>query len=188
MVDFLQPSDPARVDLDQSSVSDKQLVRLVVDSPEEKRHGVHITKTVSIHPHHDTLLCPVKAFLMYQDCIASAACHTPYPVIPTHTVNCLFRSLRNNTEPIGPERISKHLQQIIQYVKRPDNVPLPKARAPGATLAAQGSVSVEDIVVQGNWSSKDISEQFYRISTSTAIILLCLLWINNQYHKVRSIV
>ncbi|KAG1148315.1 hypothetical protein G6F46_007020 [Rhizopus delemar] len=55
----------------------------------------------------------------------------------------------------------------MAYVGCPTAAPLPKARALGATLAAQAGVAVDDIVVHGNWSSKALLEHFYRISITT---------------------
>ncbi|KAI9255539.1 hypothetical protein BY458DRAFT_442220 [Sporodiniella umbellata] len=59
-------------------------------------------------------------------------------------------------------------------------MPLPKARALGATLAAQSGISVDDIVVQGNWSSKNLFEQFYRIFVTTSTDFTKVLALNSQ--------
>ncbi|KAG1170988.1 hypothetical protein G6F46_000873 [Rhizopus delemar] len=56
---------------------------------------------------------------------------------------------------------------MLGYDSRPSGAPLPKARDLEATLAAQAGVAVDDIVVHGNWSSKALFEQFYRISVLT---------------------
>ncbi|EIE78148.1 hypothetical protein RO3G_02852 [Rhizopus delemar RA 99-880] len=56
----------------------------------------------------------------------------------------------------------------MAHVGRPPGAPVPKARALGATLAAQAGVSVDNIVVHGNWSSKSLFEEFYRISVTTS--------------------
>ncbi|ORE05849.1 hypothetical protein BCV72DRAFT_208465 [Rhizopus microsporus var. microsporus] len=55
----------------------------------------------------------------------------------------------------------------MTHVGKPDDAPVPKARALGATLAAQAGIAVDDTVVHGNWSSKATFEQFYRISSMT---------------------
>ncbi|KAI9246759.1 hypothetical protein BY458DRAFT_446618, partial [Sporodiniella umbellata] len=55
-----------------------------------------------------------------------------------------------------------------------------KKRALGPTLAAQSGISVDDIVVQGNWSSKDLFEQFYRISVATSTDFTKVLTLNSQ--------
>ncbi|KAG1433322.1 hypothetical protein G6F56_014617 [Rhizopus delemar] len=55
----------------------------------------------------------------------------------------------------------------MQHVERiPPSAPVPKARALGATLAALNGISVDQIVAHGNWSSRAIFEDFYRISVA----------------------
>ncbi|KAG0794935.1 hypothetical protein G6F57_002487 [Rhizopus arrhizus] len=49
---------------------------------------------------------------------------------------------------------SKLSRAKILLMDRSPSAPLPKARALGATLAAQAGVAVDDIFVYGNWSSK----------------------------------
>ncbi|KAI8061427.1 hypothetical protein BC940DRAFT_245285, partial [Gongronella butleri] len=43
----------------------------------------------------------------------------------------------------------------------------PKARALGATIAALSGTPIDDIVARGAWSSKEMFQYFYRISSST---------------------
>ncbi|KAF1807773.1 hypothetical protein V8B55DRAFT_1319799 [Mucor lusitanicus] len=169
MVGFLRPSDLERIDLDQCTTSSANVLQLVIVAPKETRQGSRITKTVTIHPHANHLICPVSAYKEYQCRVASSAVLVPYPVLPDVRIHAFRRSLKNHSAPIGPERISKHIQPIMQFVSRPAGCPLPEARALGATLAAQqAGVSVDDIVVHGNWSSQDLFENFYRISSTTA--------------------
>ncbi|KAI7880462.1 uncharacterized protein EV154DRAFT_401566, partial [Mucor mucedo] len=168
MVGFLRPSDLERVDLTQCSISQDMILKLVIVAPKEKRAGARITKAITIHPHDNPLLCPVLAYQTYCTKIAHLEAMTPHPVFPDVTINALFRSQKDNTVAIGSERISKHVQSIMTYVTRPSDTPPPKARALASTLAAQSGISVDDIVVHGNWSSKELFEQFYRISVTTS--------------------
>jgi hypothetical protein len=168
MVGFLRPSDIERIDLSQCSVSSDNILKLVVVAPKEKRFGSRITKAITIHPHPNDLLCPVLAYISYLSRIASNNAPTPHPAFAEVAIDALFRNLNNRSIAIGHERISKHIQSIMQFVSRPPGAPIPKARALGSTLAAQSGISVEDIVVQGNWLSREIFEQFYRISVTTA--------------------
>ncbi|ORE06799.1 hypothetical protein BCV72DRAFT_206708, partial [Rhizopus microsporus var. microsporus] len=167
MVGFLRPADLARVDLDKCSVSGDRVLHLCVVTPKETHQESRITKTITIHSHSDPLLCPVTAYLVYVSRIASVTCYAAHSAFPSISIHCLFRSLADHSQPIWPERISKHIRQIMTHVGKPDDAPVPKARALGATLAAQAGIAVDDIVVHSNWSSKTIFEQFYRISSMT---------------------
>ncbi|PHZ14172.1 uncharacterized protein RHIMIDRAFT_236160 [Rhizopus microsporus ATCC 52813] len=119
-------------------------------APKEIRQGSRITKTITIHPHPDPLLCPVAAYLVYVSRIASVTCYAAHSAFPSISIHCLFRSLADHSQPIGPERISKHIRRIMTHVGKPGNAPVPKVRALGATLAAQAGIAVDDIVVHGN--------------------------------------
>ncbi|KAI7889730.1 uncharacterized protein EV154DRAFT_423322 [Mucor mucedo] len=56
----------------------------------------------------------------------------------------------------------------MKYVGRtPPSAPVPKARVLGATLVALNAISVDQIVAHGNWSSRSIFEDFYRISVAS---------------------
>ncbi|ORE02995.1 hypothetical protein BCV72DRAFT_189113, partial [Rhizopus microsporus var. microsporus] len=168
MVGFLRPSDLARVDMDKCSISEDKVLHLCVVAPKETRQGLRITKTITIHPHPDPLLCPVTAYSVYVSRIASVTCYVAHPAFPSISIHCLFRSLADHSQPIGPERISKHIHRIMTHVGKPNDAPVPKVRALGATLAAQAGIAVDGIVVHGNWSSKAIFEQFCRISSMTS--------------------
>ncbi|KAG1128871.1 hypothetical protein G6F37_013651 [Rhizopus arrhizus] len=163
----MRPSDLERIDLDNTSILSGNILYLRVLAPKEKRRGSRISKTITIHPHSNSLLCPVAAFMCYRERFASTACMVSHPVFPNIKFNALFRSLKDSNVAIGAERLSKHINSVMQYVSRPAGAPLPKARALGATLAAQAGVAVDDIVVHGNWSSKALFEHFYRISVLT---------------------
>lgn len=167
VVGFMRPSDLERIDLDNTSILSGNILYLRVLAPKEKRRGSRISKTITIHPHSNSLLCPVAAFVCYREHFASTACMASHPVFPNIKFNALFRSLKDSNVAIGAERLSKHINSVMQYVGRPAGAPLPKARALGATLAAQAGVAVDDIVVHGNWSSKALFEHFYRISVLT---------------------
>ncbi|KAI7821212.1 hypothetical protein BC939DRAFT_456153 [Gamsiella multidivaricata] len=53
-------------------------------------------------------------------------------------------------------------------ISGPVGAPRLKVRAIGDTHALMKSVSVEDAMVQGNWSSPAIVDSFYRASRQTA--------------------
>lgn len=168
MVGFLRPSDIERIDLNRCNLQPDNILNLVVVSPKEKRKGYRYTKAVTIHPHPNSLLCPVLAFKSYTARVASPHTRVPYPVMSELSITPLFRNQNNHTQAIGSERISKHIQSIMRFVSRPTGTPIPKTRALASTLAAQTGVAVDDIVVHGNWSSRDLFENFYRISVNTS--------------------
>ncbi|KAI9247337.1 hypothetical protein BY458DRAFT_527195, partial [Sporodiniella umbellata] len=180
MVGFLRPSDAQRIDLNQCTISISGILPLVLLAPKEKRSGSRITKAITIHSHENSLLCPVKAFQAYKNRVAHENAMVPHPVFPDIKINALFRKINKYLEAMGRERISKHVQLIMRKVTRQPGTPIPKARALGATLAAQSGISVDDIVVQGNWSSKDLFEQFYRISITTSTDFTKVLTLNSQ--------
>ncbi|KAG2209026.1 hypothetical protein INT45_008135 [Circinella minor] len=167
MVGFLRPSDLERIDLTQCSISSDDILSLVIVAPKEKRCGIRITKTVVIHPHSDQLVCPVTTYEVYCSRVASTLVSVPHPVFPQVSLVPLLRYVNHHDQSLSSQRISKYINQIMKFVGRPPGAPLPKARALGATLAAQAGVSVENLVVQGNWSSRKMFEQFYRISIRT---------------------
>ncbi|KAF9427208.1 hypothetical protein BGZ76_002427 [Entomortierella beljakovae] len=80
----------------------------------------------------------------------------------------LIRRCDDLSVPITSERIGKHIQSISQLIPGWDNSRKFKARAVGATLALKKGISVDDVMIQGNWSSTDIVNEFYRLSRSTA--------------------
>ncbi|KAI9300168.1 hypothetical protein BJ944DRAFT_171258 [Cunninghamella echinulata] len=168
MSGFLRPSDIARIDLDQVRFNNLDIITLLIIAPKEKRGGSHITRTVTIQPNSDPLLCPVAAFKQYYSIIKSIHCYQPHPIIPDNNINMVFRSSRNINQALTVQRIAKHISFYMSMVSRSKNAPLPKARALASTLAAQAGVPIDDIVAHGSWSSKAIFEQFYRISSVTA--------------------
>ncbi|EIE83989.1 hypothetical protein RO3G_08694 [Rhizopus delemar RA 99-880] len=186
MVGFLRPSDAERIDLNQCSVSQCLILKLVVVILKEKCSGTRITKAITIHPHQNALLCPVLAYQSYRLQIANSETLTPHPIFPGIISNALFWRINQASVAIGHERISKHIQSIMQFVSRPPGAPIPKVLALGSTLATQSGITVDDIIVQGNWSSKELFEQFYRISVTTSSDFTKVLTLNSQQRSQSS--
>lgn len=167
MAGFLRPSDLARIDIDKTTFTAGDILHLVVVGPKEKRRGQPIWRSVAIHPHDNPLLCPVEIYKDYCKRVASSPCVTPHPYLENTTTNALVRSTISFSMALSPERISKYVQSVMEHVERiPSTAPVPKARALGATLAALNGLSVDQIVAHGNWSSRSIFEDFYRISVA----------------------
>ncbi|OAD67093.1 hypothetical protein PHYBLDRAFT_174477 [Phycomyces blakesleeanus NRRL 1555(-)] len=163
---FLRPADLERVD-DHRTSRDNGILRLVIVAPKEKRSGRRIERVVAIQPHEDPLLCPVATYLAYKSNIAFSVCVRPHPVLSQVTLQRLVRDVRNYDRPIGSERISKHIQFLMEKIPRPSGALLPKARALGPTLALASGASVEDILVHGSWASSAVFDTFYRLSRQT---------------------
>jgi hypothetical protein len=167
MAGFFRPSDLARVDIDKSTFTTGNILHLVVICPKERRRGQPIWRSVAIHPHDNPLLCPVQLYKDYCSRVANTPCIVSHPTMPNTTLNALVRSVKQPSKALTPERISKYVKQIMTQVERSDpTAPIPKARALGATLAALNGISVDQILAHGNWSSRAIFEDFYRISVS----------------------
>ncbi|ORX42433.1 hypothetical protein DM01DRAFT_1275152, partial [Hesseltinella vesiculosa] len=54
----------------------------------------------------------------------------------------------------------------LDLIPRPAHVKRPKARALGSTLAAIRGVAIDDILVQGNWTSRNVFHDHYRLSSA----------------------
>ncbi|KAG2221097.1 hypothetical protein INT45_008618 [Circinella minor] len=145
MVGFLRPSDLEHIDLAQCSISQDDILSLVID----------------------LLVCPVNTYKAYCSCVASISVSVPHPVFTKVSLVPLLRYVHHHDQGLSSQRISKYINQVMKFVGRPPGAPIPKARALGAILAAQSGVSVENLVVQRNWSSRKMFEQFYRISVQT---------------------
>lgn len=107
---------------------------LTVVAPKEMRLGQRITKSVHIKPHDNPLLCPVAVFRTYVQRFHQRACVFPHPVLPHVSLNYMVRDLRNSARPIYAQRISKHIQSIIDLLPQPRAGKL-KARALGSSAS-----------------------------------------------------
>ncbi|CEG84827.1 hypothetical protein RMATCC62417_18579 [Rhizopus microsporus] len=168
MTSFLRPSDLERADLHATSISSDDMFSLIIIAPKEKRRGQRIIKAITIHPHHNLLLCPVAAFEAYKSRIAYSICITEHPIFPNQQLHRFLRSIKYHSIPIGAERISHYIKQIMVRAAKPAQAPVPKARGLATTLAAQADASVDNIVAHGSWSSRDIFEHYYRLSFATS--------------------
>ncbi|OMJ12113.1 hypothetical protein AYI69_g9552 [Smittium culicis] len=135
---FMRASDIHRIDDAQTTTIDGTL-KLVIVAPKEKRKGRPIIRPCEISYHSDKLLCPVEAYRVYRSRVAKELCPTPHINDNTIIVNRLFR------------------------ITRPLNTPTPKARAIGATIAANTGIPSDSIVTQAFWPNYEIFDN-YRLS------------------------
>lgn len=90
-----------------------------------------------------------------------------HPNLKDIKLNALVRTTTNTAATLSPDRIPHYVYTVTEHVERtPPSAPVPKARAIDATLAALNGLSADQIVAHGNWSSRSIFEDFYRISVS----------------------
>ncbi|OAD67390.1 hypothetical protein PHYBLDRAFT_174429 [Phycomyces blakesleeanus NRRL 1555(-)] len=160
--EFMCPTDLERVD-DHHTSRDNGILCLVIVASKEKRSGRCIKRVVAIQPHEDPLLCPVATYLAYKSNIAFSVCIWPHSVLSQVTLQQLVRDVHNYNRPIESERISKHIQFLIEKIPSPSGALLPKARALGPTLALASGALVEDILVHGSWASSAIFDTFYHL-------------------------
>ncbi|KAI1298312.1 hypothetical protein EDD11_006811, partial [Mortierella claussenii] len=164
---FLRPDDIACIDLSESRMADNKL-ELSILLPKELRQQQRIRKTVVVLPHTDPRYCPVAAFQEYYRRIAHVLVPVPHYKDPQQVFIPLVRNVRDLQQAVSVDRINNHLKHYLEMIPRPPGAPRLKARAIGATRALMKGVSVEDVMVQGNWSSPAIVDSFYRMSRQTA--------------------
>ncbi|KAI8073383.1 hypothetical protein BC940DRAFT_223660, partial [Gongronella butleri] len=172
MVGFLRPSDMARIDLGQSVfLEPAPAIRLamMVAPKEQRRGGQRYVKSITLDKHDDPAICPVRALRAYYDRLGRPTTRHPHPIDPRISVTPLFRRITGKSDaPILATTISNNVREVMRHVRRePASLPVPKARALGATIAALAGTPIDDIVARGSWSSKEMFYHFYRISSST---------------------
>ncbi|PVU94572.1 hypothetical protein BB559_002962 [Furculomyces boomerangus] len=163
---FLRASDISRIDLSKSEIRNN-ILYLVILAPKEKRKGSPIIKPTVIKSHEDSILCPVEIFRAYTDRIACTPCIVEHINNKTIKYNCLMRYANDSNMPLSTDSITRYINNLSALIARPDNTPIPKGRAIGATLAAAAGISADTIVSHGFWSSYYIYDTHYRLSRST---------------------
>jgi hypothetical protein len=164
---FLRPDDIRCLDASASTITNGDLNAVIV-FPKERRGGQRIIKSIRISQHVIPAFCPVRAFNAYRIRTCPFDKRMPHPKDDNETFLPLIRNCGDLSLPITTERISKHIDSINRLLPGYDNGHRLKARAIGATLALKKGISVDDVTVQGNWSSAGIVNEFYRLSRSTA--------------------
>ncbi|KAF9931422.1 hypothetical protein FBU30_010259 [Linnemannia zychae] len=164
---FLHPDD-LRCTNAKASCIVKENLELEVLFPKEMRQGQKIIKPVVIQPHPDEALCPVRAFIEYRNRTQAGDQEILHPKDPKKLYIPLIRYVKDKSAATGTDRISNHIQDIMQLVPRIKEEPPFKARAIDATQALMKGVPVDDVAVHGNWSSPMIVDSFYRLSRSLA--------------------
>ncbi|KAI1300700.1 hypothetical protein EDD11_006032 [Mortierella claussenii] len=115
--------------------------------PKELRQQQRVRKTVVVLPHTDPQHCPYNGF----------------PGGQLQVLIPLVRNVRDLQQAVSVDHINNHLNHYLEMIPRPPGASRLNARAKGATHALLKGVSVEDIMVQVNWSSPVIVDSFYRM-------------------------
>ncbi|PVU88615.1 hypothetical protein BB561_005757 [Smittium simulii] len=156
-----------RIDNARSRIENNTL-HLVIVAPKEKRAGKPIERPCQITGHNDILLCPIHTYKVYKVRIAKELCPTPHINNSTIMVNRLFRYIKNFNKSLSVDSITRYIHILSDLIVRPKNTPIPKARAIGATLAADSGVSTDDIVSHAFWSNYTIFDSYYRLSRDSS--------------------
>ncbi|KAF9117849.1 hypothetical protein BGW39_001729, partial [Mortierella sp. 14UC] len=136
--------------------------------PKETRQGQNIIKPVVICPHPEETLCLVKVFLEYRLRTQAGDRTMAHPKDSARFYTPLVRYVRNKNAATGTDRISNHIQEIMQLVPRNKDESTFMARTVGATQVLLKEVPVDDVAIHGNWPSPMIVDSFYRLSRSLA--------------------
>lgn len=140
-------------------------------SSDQRKHRL-VSTSLSLHLRSAFLgqTVIVQTFKDYINGLALTKISVPHLTMSSLRYNPLVRHIKSPELHVGAQRISKHIAAIMSLVNVPPGHRLPKARAAGSTHAAKNGVSVDDNVIQGNWSSRRRFDNFFRLSSKTRSI------------------
>ncbi|OMJ22161.1 hypothetical protein AYI70_g3046 [Smittium culicis] len=164
---FMRASDIPRIDDAQTTTIDGTL-KLVIVAPKEERKGGPNIRPCEISCHSDKLLCPVEAYKVYRSRVSKDLSPTPHINDNKIIVNRLFRYINDFNKPFSVNSITRNIHNISYMIARPPNTPTPKARAIGATIAANAEIPSDSIVAQAFWSNYEIFDSYYRLSRTAS--------------------
>ncbi|KAF9371902.1 hypothetical protein BGX21_004963 [Mortierella sp. AD011] len=141
---------------------------ITVMFPKEKRGGQRLMKVVRIGPHAVRELCPAHTCNAYRVRTSSYDAKVKHHKDPSVEILPLVRHCSIPSDPVSNDRISNHIDFIMQLILHDKKGPKLKARAVGATISLQKGISVDDVTIHGNWSSSDVVIEFYHLSRATA--------------------
>ncbi|OMJ08239.1 hypothetical protein AYI70_g11672 [Smittium culicis] len=76
------------------------VLNLVIIVPKEKRSGRPIEKQFQISPHTDPILCPIVAYSLNKEIVATSVFPTPHANNSKWTVNRLLRFINDSSKPL----------------------------------------------------------------------------------------
>ncbi|ORX43468.1 hypothetical protein DM01DRAFT_358323 [Hesseltinella vesiculosa] len=149
---FLRAADINSIDRDDSYIHGVTgYFHLSIIKPKERRQGFSITKEITIAPFaKDPMLCPVRAYNTYCE-RTPAPCQQPFPDFdnqPKPFFTPLIRNLGNLALTVSPDSIRRHIRHFI---------------------VDPSGVAIDDVLVQGNWTSRNVFHDHYRLSSALII-------------------
>ncbi|PVU99541.1 hypothetical protein BB559_000620 [Furculomyces boomerangus] len=129
---FMRPSDIERID-ESRTVVEESFIRLIIVSPKERKNGTPIEKACYVNSHPTDYLCPRKTYIAYKQRVTYDECKRSHPENKKFKIYSLVRKVRNHSEHVGSEWISKSIKTIIKLLKIPEGKKAPKARALGSS-------------------------------------------------------
>lgn len=114
MCNFLRPSDIARIDLNQSLLSESNFLRLCIVRPKETSGGIHRDKHIIVQAHpSEPILCPVNTIRAYLDRHVRPILNSLHPTLLDLTIYPLMRYTKDATSALTSQRISKHIKTLM---------------------------------------------------------------------------
>ncbi|KAF9198966.1 hypothetical protein BGZ59_004276, partial [Podila verticillata] len=142
---FMRPSDIQRVDVSHSSVLPSGELELQVVGPKEKRAGQHIIKSVFIHPHDDSLVCPVAAYICYVAFLASSTLTSVKHPYLDQTFQPLIRHISDINQAASTDTIGRHITKVSDLLPLPPGLEkMPSGRSLGSSLAIEHGASSDE--------------------------------------------
>ncbi|PVU93176.1 hypothetical protein BB561_003430 [Smittium simulii] len=157
---FLRASNIYRID-DARGLINQGVLCLAIVAPKEKQKGHPVENPCQINPHTDPILCPVLTYTVYKEKVAHNLCPTPHVNNSMWTVNRLIRFVNDRERPLSVDSITRYINSIPVLIQQDQDMPIPKGKAIGATLAANSGVSSDDIVAHAFWSNYSIFDSYY---------------------------
>jgi hypothetical protein len=106
------------------------------------------------------MLCPVSAVRSYFARHAHRPCLHPHPVLPHITINYLIRGIRNCHIPVHSQRITNHINAVMDLLPPVTHKGRLHARALGSTGAVLAEASVDEVVTMATGQVKPSSTHF----------------------------
>ncbi|PVU87336.1 hypothetical protein BB561_006376 [Smittium simulii] len=160
---LLRSSNIHRIDDARTYITNGTLHPVII-APKEKRGEQPVERPCQIAEHSNQIMCPVMAYREYKFRVAITPCITPHINNSSCMVNRLLRQVNRHEKPLSVDSINRYIHSLSGLITRPKDTPIPKARAIGATLAAQAGASADDIVNHAFWSNYSIFDSHYRLS------------------------